>query len=95
VICKPGGKISTIRDEIQRMNNNYNNITLVVGGNDCSNQSHNQAGDIVRKYEELVDISRTKCKTVTVSSVCPRLSCDTTQKKIESVNAGLLSLCAD
>ena len=95
VMCKAGGTISMIKDEIQKMNKEYDNITLVVGGNDCSNQPDMQAAEIVKRYNALVDVSTTKSKKVTVSSICPRLTSDATQKQIESVNAGLLSMCTD
>ena len=95
VICKRGGTIKTIQDEVQGLSRGYNNITLVVGGNDCDNQPTSCPTDIVSNYHNLAKMSLSKCKTLTVSSVCPRLTSDVTQTQIDNGNVGLMFMCED
>ena len=95
VICKPGGTIATAKKEVHNLNGRYDNITLVIGGNDCDNQSKSAAAGIVNAYSELVNMSVAKSRHVTVGSICPRLTSDSTQNQIECVNAGLLDMCSE
>ena len=95
VVCIPGAKISNIKDELSANASFYDNVTLVVGGNDCHQNPPRTAADIIDSYNDLLDVTCSKANTVTVSSVCPRLTSQATQDTIEAVNAGLLSLCTD
>jgi len=52
-----------------------------------------QATDTIKSHNELVKLSCTKSKKVTVSRICQPLNCsDVTQDKFKRVNAGLLNL---
>jgi hypothetical protein len=95
VICKRGGTIQTIKQEMDKLNNGYEQITVLVGGNDCDTKPHVQASDIVKSYCDLIDTATAKANLVTVSSICPRLTSDSTQETIDAVNAGLLAACSE
>ena len=95
VVCKPGGTIDSVKAEVCKQKAGFENITLVVGGNDCHKHPLTRAADIVNSYKELVNVSCERSKKVTVSSICPRLAGETVQEHIEAVNAGLLSMCVD
>ena len=46
-------------------------------------------------FASVIDAAKAKASTVTVSSVCPRLKTADITNKIDAVNAGLVTLCAD
>ncbi len=97
VVSKSGGKISDASTVVSsRPTNVYNRIILVTGGNDCDpkdNAKKQTAAEIVEQYRSLVRTCKEKAKSVTVSSVCPRVSTDEVKSQIESVNAGLKVMC--
>ena len=95
VVCKPGGTINTLKHQMDELNNGYKNITLVVGGNDCDSTPTSDPATIVTNYQALIDSAKSKSDHVVVSSICPRLTSQRTQDRIDAVNAGLLSSCAD
>lgn len=99
VICKPGGKIQNVHDVITNdlpNDEQYDTMTLVVGGNDCDTTPPTPANDIIDRYAELIDHAKTKAKSIVVSSVCPRIVKATHVKDtIEQVNAGLQVKCAE
>ena len=95
VVCKPGAKIDDIKRELNNLPSGYDEVTLVVGGNDCDSKHPRSADDIVKSYGSLIDSAKTKAKKVFISGLCPRLTSDATQEKIEAVNAGLTAACAD
>ena len=75
----------------------HETITLVTGGNDCEDEPAKPAEAIVKSYGELIDDAKMKCQSVTVSSICPRISLNNEelQNKIDFVNAGLVASCND
>ncbi len=44
-------------------------VTLVVGGNDCDSNSPRLVDDIVNAYSMLIDSAKTKAKEVTASGI--------------------------
>ena len=95
VICKRGGCISDAKTAVEQLTPGYESVTLIIGGNDCEAKPPKPAETIVKSYRELIDAAQEKCQRVTVSSICPRLSSDEVQDKIDSVNAGLVASCSE
>ena len=93
VICKRGGNISDVKTVVENLNPGYESITLVVGGNDCGASSPKPAENIVSSFGGLIDSAKSKSQDVIVTSICPRLTSEDTQERIEAVNAGLLAIC--
>ena len=73
----------------------YNNITLVVGGNDCDKPSPPSAESVRHDFEELINTSLSKSKSVTVCSIAPRVTTEEIKETISSVNAKLVALCEE
>ena len=94
VVCKPGGTIATISKELDRAKD-YDQITLVIGGNDCDRQPPTPADTIVKSYNDLIQKACMRANNVTVSSICPRLKTESTNSTINDVNAGLVASCSD
>jgi hypothetical protein len=94
VVCKRGGTIEDIREEVNKLPDEcYSHLSLVIGGNDCDKNPPKPAKDIVEKYGELISAAKEKARSVTVSSICPRFQSKNVQQCIESVNAGLIATC--
>ena len=53
------------------------------------------APTVIDAFASVIDAAKAKASTVTVSSVCPRLKTADITNKIDAVNAGLVTLCAD
>ena len=94
VFCKRGARISDIKSAVEQLTPGYETIT---GGNDCEDEPARPTEAIVKSYGELIDAAKMKCQSVTVSSICPRISSNNEelQNKIVSVNAGLVASCND
>ena len=91
-----GAKVKTVKDELENMNSQLDELIVVVGGNDCDEESR-EAGsvhDILETYDSLIEIAKTKADSITVSSICPRNTAVKTQTSIDALNAGLQDLCA-
>ena len=89
--------ISDIKSAVEQLLPGYETITLVTGGNDCEDEPAKLAEAIVTSYCELIDAAKMKCQSVTVNSICPRISSNNEelQNNIVSVNAGLVASCND
>ena len=68
---------------------------MVAGGNDCDTSPPTAAPTVVEAYASVIDTAKMKARTVTVSSICPRMKIADTTNTIYAVNAGLVTLCAD
>ena len=53
------------------------------------------APTVIEAFASVIDANNANANTVTVSSVCPRLKTADITNKIDAVNAGLVTLCAD
>ena len=95
VVCLPGGKLAGIEKRINEMSSGYDSITVVAGGNDCDTSPPTPAPTVIDAFASVIDAAKAKASTVTVSSVCPRLKTADITNKIDAVNAGLVTLCAD
>ena len=74
------------------MDSEFESITVVVGGNDCS--SDRLIPDIRKKYNKLIKKAKSMCQgRLTMSSICPRLDTVDVQRKIELTNTALKNLC--
>ena len=87
--------IADAKQTISNIVNPYNNITLVVGGNDCDKPTPPSAELVKRDFEGLIDVSLTKAQSVTVCGICPRVTTEEISETITSVNAELVALCEE
>ena len=69
--------------------------TLVVGGNDCDKPSPPSAESVRHDFEELINTSLSKSKSVTVCCISPRVTTEEIKETISSVNAELVALCEE
>ena len=88
VISISGAKCGDICNKLTSMGRTYKNITLVVGGNDCS--SSMETNDIIENFALLVACAKS-CATesVSVTSICPRPENPIVQDRINQVNIAL------
>ena len=87
--------IADAKRTISNIANPYNNITLVVGGNDCDRATPPSAESVKQDFEGLIDMSLTKAQSVTVCGICPRVTTQEISETIASVNAELVALCEE
>jgi hypothetical protein len=93
VKCLPGAKVVNLTGEIEKLpGNSYDRLVIVGGGNNCSDTKDSNA--IVSDFKVMINAAKRKANTVTVASVCPR-GISEVQENIDTVNAGLQSLCSD
>ena len=80
---------------ISNITDSYNNITLVVGGNDCDEPSPPSAESVRHDFEALINTSLSKSKSVTVCGISPRVTTEEIKETISSVNLELVALCEE
>ena len=99
IVCIRGGGIKDVAKCVSEKSAGiYNNLVLVVGGNDCDPRdpaAKKTPADIVDQYRSLIKLSKEKSASVTVSSICPRISSAEVMAQIDSVNAGLQVICTE
>lgn len=91
-----GGKIEDVVKYLTDIpTGKYNNVTLLVAGNDCDEDS--SIVDIVQKYTDLIDLTKSKFGETIVASVLPRHDPNTTTiaERIDSLNAELQVICTE
>ena len=94
LICISGGRVRDAIDAVSKTpSDKYDRAVLCIGGNDCDPRdlsTKEEPSVIVDRYEELIKLCKQKANSVTVSSVCPRISDNRdVMARIDSVNAGL------
>jgi len=92
VVCVRGGHIKDFSREIDNMDKTYDRTVMVLGGNDCTDAEPEK---VIDDYRNLMKKVKKKTKSLTVSSICPRLLPTDIKSKIDTVNAGLQCLCID
>ena len=86
--CLAGVKISDMtREVVQLTNDQYQNIVLVGGGNDCSDTK--DATIVINCFKNLISAAKLKAASVTVASICQ------TQCSIDNVNTPARGICDD
>lgn len=95
VVSNPGGCITNIQEAVRDLPGGHDELTLVVGGNDCDSKPPKTADDIIKGFDSLLVDAKSKARQVFVSSICPRISSEETNDKIDAVNAGLNVICSD
>ena len=80
---------------ILNITDSYNNITLVVGGNNCDKLSPPSVESVRHDFEELINTSLSKSKSATVCGISPRVTTEEIKETISSVNAELVALCEE
>ena len=74
------------------MDSEFESITVVVGGNDCS--SDRLIPDIRKNCDKVIKKEKSMCQgKVAMSSICPRLDTVDVQRKIELTNTAFKNLC--
>ena len=97
VVCKHDGHIKHINEVVNTMSRcseSYDKAILVIGGNDCASPDSKTPSDIVDDYKNLITSTNRVAKSITVSSIRPRLQTETPDM-ITAVNAGLQAMCQD
>ena len=88
VTCMSGAKCIDISNELRRKNKKYNNVTVVIGGNDCD-----KCLDTDKITKDMLDVvsNAKSCAqgSVKISSICPRTNNPDTQSRIDAVNKRL------
>lgn len=88
-------KINDAKNTVSNSVKKYDNITLMVGGNDCDTSPPPPVEQVIGEYESLLAASLDKAESLTVCSICPRLGREDVNQTITSVNAALVALCSD
>ncbi len=88
-------QVADLAEDIRGLSRGYDNIAIITRANDCDRTDPPDAATIVQSYGQLIDHAKDKAKTVTVSSIPPRLTTKDTREKISAINAGLLTLCKE
>ena len=99
IACVPGGGIHEAAEIVSNQPaKKYDRMVLVTGGNDCNLRGKSKKknpSEIVEDYKRLVQKSKEKANTISVSSICPRAGNEETKNTIDGVNAGLQVMCAE
>ena len=89
--------INDVKDELMSLTSSTNekveNIILHVGGNDC--QTETPIRTMVNEYTELIKVAKPKCRSLTVSSICPIIDDKHTNTRVQTLNAELCVLASD
>ena len=87
-------KIIDAKTKISKMSKTYNKMVLVLGGNDCDQNPHPTAEEVVNKYEALIDTAKDKAEDIMVCGITPRrYVTEDINETTDAVNAGLTELC--
>ena len=95
VICVKGGTITSVKEHLESTHEDYERITIAVGGNDCDAKQSKSPDAIVKSYRNLINTAKGKAKNISVSGICPRLTSEATQDTIDATNAGLNVMCSE
>ena len=71
VACMRGAKLNDVSKKLRSIDRSYNRITIVCGTNDLTTKSNIEK--ITENAQSLLQIAKTKAKSVTISSIPPRL----------------------
>ena len=97
VICLQGGRIDTVHEAIQTRTDKYDNVTLCVGSNDCTDEIED-LDTLIPKYKELISSAQrlvTHPNQIVISSVLPRCKEPKVQEFIDDFNEDLEKLARD
>ena len=94
VICLQGGRIESVHNAIQTRTDKYENVTLSVGSNYCTDEVED-LDTLIPKYRELISSAQrlvTHPNKIVISSVLPRCNEPKVQEFIEDFNEDLEKL---
>ena len=94
VIILPGGRVEDALKHLELVEESLCNVYLCIGTNDCSKEATN-IEKIRDCYLKLVSTAQKKAENVIISCIPPRLDSELNRQKVESLNAGLVSLCTE
>lgn len=80
-------------DAIQKLEHQYETITIVAGGNDCSQDGTPESA--VNSFQASINAVKDKSQRVLVSIICPHPTSEAVQEKIDLVNVGLPDACRE
>ncbi len=89
VRCKRGKKIADVARDITDLNRGHDQLTVMIGGNDCTGNEPSTAESVVEKYSGLIDTAKEKARNVTLVSIPPQIPSQEVRERIVAVNAGL------
>ena len=84
IACRKGAKIHDLTKKLKKDKRKYSQITIVCGTNDIATKANVEK--IGSKFNDLLQIARKRCKSITVSSIPPRLDDRVTEQKLKDVN---------
>ena len=90
----PGASISKITEELRLTDDHFDEVKIVVGGNDCASEGATTKVIIDRERALLQEAVRVGHK-ITVSSVLPRCNNDGYHLIADHVNEGISRLCKE
>ena len=91
-----GATVKEIHTEMHDINNKYEKVIIVAGGNDCdTNGNGRDISDVIVDYRGLITDCKKIAAEVSVATVCPRLKGPAVTERIDALNAGLQVLCSD
>ena len=82
-----GAKIPTIKCELEKIKTTYDEVSIVVGTNECDDYSSNTAS-FKEEYNNLLQCAKKVGKSVKISSVLLRINskCSTAHLKTSQMN---------
>ncbi len=95
VRCKRGEKIAEAAWGIRDLNRGHDQLTVLIGGNDCTSNEPSTAETIVEKYSGLIDTAKEKARNVSLVSIPPQIPSQEVRDRIEPVKAGLSIKCKE
>ena len=89
-----GAKIPTIKCELEKTETTYDEVSIVVGTNDCDDNSSNTVS-LKEEYSNLLQCAKKVGKIVEISSVLPHINskCSTAHLKTSQMNQELKQMC--
>ena len=95
VMCKPGGKVKDIAEQVKALPSDvkYDKLVLLAGGNDIS--ENNDLESSKTQYKSLVRDAKTKFNHIVVSAIPPRMKPAEFTEKAAQFNAELQVIAAE
>ena len=98
--CIPGGRIRHIHQELRSCETYFSDVTILVGGNDCSARTDPEPVDeLLSQYKDMVSDTESKAGHIKIATIIPRIQ-DANMNidvndRINALNAGLVSTCQE
>ena len=89
-----GAKVSDITEELEKCQEKYDNISIVVGGNDCDDDKATSTS-VTSDMNTMIDTAKKTATHVKISSILPRIKskCASSHLKIDQINQNMKRAC--